>query len=162
MLLKRKRKRDLTTGFLSLRREGLSRSSFWKARRSPDWAQPWMVVGLTDLDRWVCISTQSSNILKTSFLASFLCIFFIFVESDQFGVQLFFRAISLLALTQTKSPPTLAPNPTYDAIFLPLFSPSNFCPAYIPSIHFFRFPLLYYYFPFLYIVKITCPIQQSL
>jgi len=42
---------DLTTGFLSLRREGLSRSSLWSPARSPERAQPWMVAGLAGLER---------------------------------------------------------------------------------------------------------------
>ena len=43
---------DLTTGFLSLRREGLSRSSLWSPTRSPERAQPWIVAGLAGLERW--------------------------------------------------------------------------------------------------------------
>lgn len=34
----KEREWDLTTGFLSLIRDGLSRSSLWNPRRSPDWA----------------------------------------------------------------------------------------------------------------------------
>ena len=43
---------DLTTGFLSLRREGLSRSSLWSPTRSPERAQPWIVAALAGLERW--------------------------------------------------------------------------------------------------------------
>lgn len=42
---------DLTTGFRSLRRDGLSRSNLRKEFISPDCAKPWIVVGFEDLGR---------------------------------------------------------------------------------------------------------------
>lgn len=59
----------LTTAFFSLRRDGVSRSSFWKPRRSPDWAKPWMVVSLADLDLWSgCLCILPSPLYTCGFL----------------------------------------------------------------------------------------------